>query len=60
MCGSVSETPYNCSVFCRSVLNDSYCTDVCLLYPPHIIALGCLNVVRCNDLSKHLIKLPWI
>ena len=27
---------------CWSVVNDSYCTDLCLLYAPHMIALGCI------------------
>ena len=31
---------------CRSALNDSYRTDVCLLYPPFLIAIAALNMVR--------------
>jgi hypothetical protein len=34
---------------CRSILNDSYNTDVLLKFPPHIVALGCLTVVRFLD-----------
>ena len=36
----------------RFVLNDSYRTDMCLIYPPHLIAVTALYVtaaVHCED-----------
>ncbi|CEP00638.1 hypothetical protein PBRA_001692 [Plasmodiophora brassicae] len=27
-----------------AIANDSYCTDVCLLYPPHVIAVACIQM----------------
>ena len=29
---------------CRAVINDSYKTECSLIYPPYIVALGCLHV----------------
>jgi cyclin C len=34
----------------RRLINDSYFTDVILLYPPHIIALGCM--LLASDIEK--------
>ena len=39
----------------RNVVNDSFRTDVCLLYPPHQIALACLHiacVINQKDSNK--------
>uniref|UniRef100_A0A671TB00 Cyclin-C-like n=1 Tax=Sinocyclocheilus anshuiensis TaxID=1608454 RepID=A0A671TB00_9TELE len=35
------ECPVN---VCRRIVNDTYRTDLCLLYPPFMIALACLHV----------------
>ncbi len=39
----------------RKLVNDSYRTDVLLLYPPHIIALACIYLVafqKDKDVSQ--------
>jgi hypothetical protein len=46
-----------CWLRCRSILNDSYRTPLHVLYPPHIIALGCLHlasILRGIDLRAWL------
>lgn len=45
----------------RAVLNDSYRTNVSLLYPPHLVALACLHlssVLMKHDLREWLDSLP--
>lgn len=52
------ETP--CAQRAWGALNDSYRSDVNLLYPPHVVALGCLCLAAgsCNvDLAPWLGKL---
>lgn len=44
-------------IWCRSLLNDSYRTPLHLVYPPHVVALGCLHlmsVLRRIDLRAWL------
>ncbi|KAI7693114.1 hypothetical protein SSS_08079 [Sarcoptes scabiei] len=36
-----------------NVVNDSYRTDVCLLYPPHQIALACLHLACVITQKDH-------
>lgn len=46
-----------CVDVARAVLNDSYRTDLCLLYPPQPIALACMHVA--SVLAQHSLK-PWL
>ncbi|KAL6948730.1 hypothetical protein ACO0QE_001203 [Hanseniaspora vineae] len=36
-----------------SLINDSYITDVHLLYPPHVIAVACLMIALSSGTSPH-------
>lgn len=65
-CRAMSCLPGVCSIPCtahaavcllRAVLNDSYRTDAVLLYPPYVIAIGCINVVRI--LHSNLVLSGW-
>lgn len=42
-------------IFYRTVANDTYRTDIPLLYPPHLIAIACLHVA-CVIASKETYK----
>jgi len=48
--------------FRRALVNDSYWTDLCLLFPPHIIAISCLYlavVSKEGDDKKKEAMIQW-
>ena len=42
---------------CRAVLNDSYRTDICVMYSPQLIAMACMHVA--SVLVRHNLQ-PWL
>ena len=41
----------------RALLNDSYRTDLCLLYPPRPLAMACMHVA--SVLAQQRLQ-PWL